>query len=263
MSYTVLGAKGFIGSRLAAALKNSYAPVRGDEEEVFKRPLGTVFYCIGLTGDYKERPFDTVEAHISYLNRVLEKGNFGQIIYLSSTRLYDGSGTTKEESDLVLNPENPRHLYDLSKALGENMCLTASGGKGCVARLSSVYDDAPEATGFLPILLRRLKRERRFTLDSKSGIVRDYVHVDDVVHGLIKLSETKTSGIVNIASGENVSNQNIADTLNAAGFDITLQHQSKRENPPVCDITKLNAIGIKPVLVRSYLQNFVGQHAAR
>jgi nucleoside-diphosphate-sugar epimerase len=267
--YTVLGAKGFIGSRLLAALKKTgatcNAPARGDEK-VFTQKLGTVFYCIGLTNDYKDRPHETVEAHASLLNRILEQASFDRLIYLSSTRLYDGLNSTAENADLTLNPANPRHLYDFSKGLGENLCLNASKSPASVARLSSVYDDGPDATGFMPDLLRRLKKERAFALDSSSGIVRDYVHVNDVVEGLIKMAEQTTSEIVNIGSGENVSNQDIVDALNATGCDITLQRQSTRENPPVTDIHKLKALGVNPLPVRSYLQTYLKErqaHAAR
>lgn len=264
--YTILGAKGFIGSRVLATLQKSgatcYAPAR-DDESVFTRPLGRVFYCIGLTNDYKDRLFDTVEAHASLLNRVLAKANFDRLVYLSSTRLYDGLKTTAETADLVLNPGNPRHIYDFSKGLGESLCLTAGQGRACVARLSSVYDDGPEATGFVPDLLRKLKHEKKFTLDSSSGIVRDYVHIDDVVRGLIALADGKDICITNIASGENLSNQDIVETLNARGCDITLQRQSARENPPPCDIAKLKSFGITPLLLRSYLKTYMDRHEAR
>ncbi len=74
MTYTVLGSKGFIGGHMLSALQKTgaecYAPLR-DDLDVFTKQLGTVFYCIGLTNDYKDRPHDTVEAHASLLNRIL------------------------------------------------------------------------------------------------------------------------------------------------------------------------------------------------
>ena len=68
--FTVIGASGFLGSRLVTALTASghevYAPTR-DDPALFTRPLVRVFYCAGLTGDFIARPFDTVEAHVSLL----------------------------------------------------------------------------------------------------------------------------------------------------------------------------------------------------
>ncbi len=265
--YTVLGASGFIGSRLVKALKASGAscdaPARGDEF-TFSRNLGSVFYCIGLTSDYRDRPFDTVEAHVTLLSQILERASFDRLIYLSSTRLYDAlkGDACNESADLPMNPANPRHLYDLSKALGENLCLTASKGRACVARLSSVYDVADKEAGFLPGLLQRLTKELTFTIDSSSGVVRDYIHVDDVIKALRALAEGDKCEIVNVASGENVSNQDIVDTLNATGCKVKLQRQTQRELRPVYDITRLKALGVDPLPVRSYLESFLKESVA-
>lgn len=257
--YTILGAKGFIGSHLLKKLQMSgaecYAPDREDNE-IFNRPLGTVFYCIGLTNDYKNRPFDTVEAHTSYLNRIIAKSSFRRLVYLSSTRLYDGLLTTIEETNLVFNPTNPRHIYDLSKALGENICLTASGGRAYVARLSSVYSDAAKATGFVPDLLRNLKKEKKFMLDSSSGIVRDYIHIDDVISALIAISDQTQHKIVNVASGENISNQEISNILQDCGYDVLIKNKTEREKSPACDVAKLKSLGITPIGLSEFLKNY-------
>ena len=262
LNYTVLGAGGFIGGKLVAKFGQSglkcYTPQR-DDPAIFKNDLGRVFYCIGLTADYRQRPFDTVEAHASLISRILKEARFEKLVYLSSTRLYDGlKGDTCLESDnLSLNPAHPRHLYDFSKGLGENLCLTASDGRACVARLSGVYDFCAEATGFLPEILRRLPSEREFILDSNSGIVRDYICIKDVLDSLIAMMDHSGCEIVNVASGENISNQDIADVLNQNGFNVSLRGNSPRETPPRCDISKLKSLGIHPTSVPDYLRRFI------
>ena len=161
--YTVIGAGGFIGARLVAALRergeNVYAPARGDPE-VFGRDLGRVFYCAGLTGDFMVRPFDTVEAHVGLLSHVLRDARFERLIYLSSTRLYDSLGERggREDDVLAFDVAAPRNVYDLSKALGENLCLARSDGRASVARLSNVFDASDDAGGFLSDLLKRARR---------------------------------------------------------------------------------------------------------
>jgi len=152
--YTVIGASGFVGARLAKALAadgcEAFLPGR-DDPRLYTEDLGAVFYCAGLTADYLARPFDTVEAHVGLIARLLQKGRFERLVYLSSTRLYDWAGAEagREDRPLSLIPSEPRHLYDLSKALGENLCLTQSGGRASVARLSCVWDWAEGAPGFL------------------------------------------------------------------------------------------------------------------
>jgi len=67
-SFTVIGAGGFIGSRVAEALKargeNVVTPPR-TQTEFGGEDLGRGHHCAGLTGDFLQRPFDTVEAHVS------------------------------------------------------------------------------------------------------------------------------------------------------------------------------------------------------
>jgi len=260
--YTVLGASGFIGSRLVrmlrASAENCFAPAR-DDSDIFKRDLGRVFYCIGFTSDYAQRPFDAVEAHVSYLAKLLEKAKFERLVYLSSTRLYDGLPETFycEDVDLIFNPINKRHVYDLSKALGENLCMTVAKGCVSVARLSNVYDDAPGSPGFLSELMQRIRTQGEFTLDSSSGIMRDYVLIDDVLVALKSILDSGRSEIYNVASGENVSNQEIIDFLNTRGCKIVLCRHSPKAYSGICDVSKLRSLGIEPVLVRDYLRTFL------
>lgn len=261
-AYTVLGATGFIGHHLAAALRQTgaecYTPGRGDDG-VFTKPLGRVFYGIGYTADFAQNPAATVEAHSALLSRILADATFDKLIYMSSVRLYDGLGGARNEEsrDLVLNPANPRHLYDLSKALGENLCLHASGGRAGVARLAAVYDKAPDATGFLPELLRRLKTERAFTMESDSGTVRDYITLDDTLAALMAMMDHAGCEIVNVASGMNISNRDIADTLNEAGWHVSIRRETARQDLPVNDISKIRKWGITPQSVPDYLRRFI------
>lgn len=260
--YTVLGASGFVGSRLAATLRATghdvYTPERGDAG-LFSRHLGQVFYCIGLTADYAARPFDTVEAHVSLLARVLRDAQFTHLVYLSSTRLYDSLGTDggQEEQPLHLNPANPRHLYDLSKALGENLCLTVAGDRSSVARLACVYDWAPGAPGFLSEWLQRAASEKDFCLDSGTGLVRDYIHLDDVVAGLRAMSDNAATGIVNMASGENVSNAELAAVFNLRGWSVRLSREVPRQAVPQCDVHRLKALWQTPRPVRAVVENYL------
>ena len=259
--YTVLGGTGFVGRQVAQTLSASgipcYVPTKGSEE-IFERDLGRVFFCIGLTADYVSRPFDAVNAHVSYLARVLEEAKFERIVYLSSTRLYDGQLSGQEDASLLLNPTKPRHLYDLSKAMGENLCMVASGNRGRVARLSNVYAAAAGAPGFLSDLLARLKKERDFTLDSSPDFNRDYISLDDVVRGLKAILDSEESQIVNVASGENITNGELATYLNHLGCNIKFRNDQKIEHPPVvCDISRLQKLHVHPLPVRDYLDNFM------
>lgn len=223
--FTVVGAAGFVGQRVALRLREAgadvFTPVRGDPA-LWQRPLGHVVYAAGLTADYLARPFDTVEAHVSLLARVLKEAQWQSLVYLSSTRLYDSLGAVdaQESLPLSLDPGQPRHLYDLSKALGESLCHTQGQGRARVARLACVYEGVEDADGFLPALLRQVIAARAqpqaagapglvIDVNSSPTLQRDYVHVSDVVDGLIHLALQGQHTTYNLASGENTSNASL------------------------------------------------------
>lgn len=223
--FTVLGAAGFVGQRVVARLRAAgaqvYAPAR-DDPALFMQPLGHVIYAAGLTADYLARPFDTVEAHTGLLARVLQHSRWDSLVYLSSTRLYDSLGAIDalESLPLLLDPAQPRHLYDLSKALGESLCQTTGGGRARVARLACVYEGVADADGFLPALLRQVLSAHALgpdgqgvmpaiQVESSASFARDYVHVSDVVEGLIHIALQGQQAVYNVASGCNTANADL------------------------------------------------------
>ena len=240
---TLIGGDGFIGRRLQARLRREgwtcQVPAR-DEAWLLRRPLGRVFYCAGLTADYAARPFDTVEAHASLLARVLREADFEALVYLSSTRLYDScpgfaGGEVDEDTPLALDPAQPRHLYDLSKALGESLCRQASGGRARIARLACVYSgEDDDADGFLGGLLARVRAAGRGPLlevDSSPEAARDYVHVDDVAEALLAIATGGTRPLYNVGSGVNVFNRELFARL---GELCGCELRTLRDGPVPC-----------------------------
>lgn len=262
MHCTVIGAAGFVGRALSRALTLAGHPVHApprDGSALLDRDLGIVFYCAGLTADFASRPFDTVQAHVTLLAEVLRANRFERLIYLSSTRLYDSGphGTGLESAALSLQPAHPRALYDLSKALGENLCLTLAGDRTAVARLSCVFDAAPGAPGFLSEWLQRAARERTFQLDSDAGVRRDYIHLDDVVAALMRMADGGATGIVNVASGANVSNGELAAVFAEYGWRVSLARSTGAHSAPECSVARLHALGVRPADVRDVVRRYL------
>ncbi len=260
MSVTVVGARGFVGSRLAQRLGEAgaspWTPAKGDPQ-LLKRDLGVVYYCAGLTADYDRRPFDAVEAHASLISEILRAGRFDRLVYCSSTRLYDGlpQADVDEATPLVFDPADPRRVYDLSKALGENLTLARSGGRGVVARLSNVYDGTEGAPGFLSEWLAKAGRSRDLTLESTPHIRRDYIHLDDVVSALIAIAGG--SGIYNVAAGQLTSNAEIAEAFAAEGWRVGFTGNANPLPPPNASAARLAGLGVKARPVTDVVSGFL------
>lgn len=273
---TVFGGAGFIGRHLSPRLRQQGFEVhdaRRDASSWLDRPLGHVFYCAGLTADYAQRPHDTVQAHVTLLDRVLQKGQFESLVYLSSTRLYDGSlvDSADEDTPLALDPRQPRHLYDLSKALGESLCHAAGRGRARVARLSCVYRDIDDADGFLAQLLRGVMQASAqarpgppacMRLESSLSLARDYVHLDDVLQALVLIATRGTQPLYNVASGRNLSNRVLFSRLRElSGCEIVAgQLQIVRPAPRVEIERMRRAFGWRPVDLLDKLADMLPQH---
>ena len=125
VKFTVLGGRGFIGRHLVGRLQAAGHEVTVPPRDALPDPdtcMGHVVYAIGLTGDFRTRPYDTIDSHVITLARWLQMGRFLSWLYLSSTRVYGAAADTREEAHLSVLP-GPDGLYDLSKLLGEALNL--------------------------------------------------------------------------------------------------------------------------------------------
>jgi nucleoside-diphosphate-sugar epimerase len=214
---TVLGASGFVGSHLTAYLDRSghafQAVPRG--AGLPNGPLGHVIYCIGVTGDFPERPWEAVEGHVCSLLELVAQASFESVLYLSSVRVYaGGSGPAREEDELRLNPVRPGDLYNASKALGETIVLSL-GARGRVARPSNVYG-AGQRNSFIAEVVDEARAEGVVTFRSPPASSRDYIKVEDVARLLVDIALGGRERIYNVASGIGTTNAELGSLISSA-----------------------------------------------
>lgn len=260
--FTLLGSGGFIGGHLLRHLQQqgsrTFAPARGDAR-VFSEPLGHVIYAIGLTADFRTRPLDTVEAHVCLLRRLLAEGSFASLTYLSSTRVYAGAASTAEDASLRVNPCDPGDLYNLSKLMGESLCLHGGRAAVKVARLSNIVGLRPDPDIFIDQLLEEGYARGHIALRTALASRKDYLYIDDAVALLTAIAQSPASGIFNVASGEGVENGQIARMLEQQmGFTVSIE-----PGAPVWDFMPVDtsrvtaAFGFTPRKFADYFPQFL------
>ena len=256
MKFTVLGATGFIGSYLARHLVEDghevWSPAK-NEQSIFSNPLGHAFYCIGLTADFRQRPFETLRAHVGLLGDILERADFTTLTYFSSTRVYLRSEQTSEDDSLVVAPNDPGDLYNLSKLAGESLCWSSKRAGVRAVRVSNVVGYDLHSQNFMFSLIREAKAGQialRTTLDS----CKDYILIDDLVALLPRIALDGERSLYNVASGVNLSNQAIVERLSLlTGCQSTVAPDAVSQKSPVINISRIkNEFGFysTPVLPR-------------
>ena len=242
MNFTVLGAGGFIGSHLVRTLRHAghdvYAPAR-DAQDMYRRPLGHVLYCVGLTADFRSRPFDTARAHVGLLTDMLEKSDFESLVYLSSTRVYAGGINGSETASLQVDVADPANLYNLTKLTGESLCRSCGRTGVKAVRLSNVVDIDHGSQNFLFSLIRDAVGGRiELQSDPTSG--KDYILLQDVLDLLPRIASEGKDWLYNVASGANISHRDIVTRLaELTGCEVTVRPGAPVMGFPVIDTQRI------------------------
>jgi len=218
-TFTILGAGGFIGTAVAARLRNQgcnvHAVTRASLPNLLAtgRCVGHVLDCIGITGDFRMRLLDTAEAHVGLVARCLAELQFDSFLLLSSTRVYARAVNTREDAAIPTLPADPSDLYNLTKLAGEALCLTDPRPAVRVARLSNVYGTAIPADTFLGEVLAEGMSSGSVLFRQSPGSAKDYVSLDAVTRLLPDIAMGGRERLYNVAAGRNTAHAAIAERL--------------------------------------------------
>jgi nucleoside-diphosphate-sugar epimerase len=245
MRFTVFGAGGFVGGALTSYLQEAghevATPAR-DEIPVAGEDLGHVVYAIGLTGDFRTRPFDTADAHVTALVERLRYARFESWLYLSSTRVYGvGAGVASEDDDVRVRPDADG-VYDLSKLLGEALVLSLPSGVARVARVANVFGSGAHRESFLGMLLDDIAAGRDLTIGESAASAKDYLAVDDLCRMIGHVAVHGQQRIYNVASGRPTTHGEIADVITrVTGRPVSFVADAPTRAFPRIDVSRVTA----------------------
>ena len=215
----ILGANGWIGSHLAAHLASrGEAPLLVDKSNIDEwlsvpDPVEKLFYCIGLTSDFRDKPYETVEAHVSLLSKVIQVKDIEKFVYLSSTRVYQGSNHGSEDQPVIINSAVEGDIYNISKLMGESIVLNNTNNGFKVVRLSNVVGPGQPENTFLGSLLKDAKQAKKVIIKQHEKSSKDYINISDVVRYLDLIADCGLRRSYNIASGTNTTHAQVAAWL--------------------------------------------------
>lgn len=268
MKYTVLGSTGFVGSHVKqlATLQGHQVNCPGRDDDLSACDLGHVIYCIGLTSDFRQRPHETIAAHVTKLQQILTTTQFESLVYLSSTRVYARCQPPASQDPFAVSEDLPlpvvssdfSDLYNISKLMGESIALT-HGPRVKIARLSNVVGMDVQSDNFLISVLRDCVVDGRVELKSSLNSAKDYVSVNDVARVLLQLGTEGRHSIYNLASGENTTHRQIADQLvRLTNAKVSIAPNSPTITFPTIDISRLQTeLNFVPQSLNSLMDSLV------
>ncbi|MBN9082057.1 MAG: hypothetical protein BGP04_09010 [Rhizobiales bacterium 62-17] len=263
--FTVLGASGFIGGALVRYLQEQGYGVRAVKRHdhgdglPLDEPLGHVIYAIGVTADFRTRPFDTMEAHVAQVLKLLRQGTFASLTYLSSTRVYEGNQHTNEDAAISVSPASPSALYNISKIAGESVCLNSGHPAVRIVRLSNVIGGDGKQDSFLDQLLREGQGNGAIALRSHPDSAKDYIALDDALGLIAAISERGRHAIYNVASGVQTSHRQVLDVISRqAGWPISVDAGAPHTDFPPIDVSRITTeFGFVPAPFTAYFSDHI------
>lgn len=230
----ILGARGFIGGALIDRLAASKTPVLalGSQDidltstqapgqlAALLKPTDAVVVLAALTPD-RGRDLSTFLRNVDIARAVclaLEQVPVAHVIYVSSDAVYPfAEGLVNEVS-----AANPSDLYGTMHRTREVMVGAATKSPYAVLRPTMVYGGKDTHNSYGPNrFVRAGLKDGKIVLGGAGEETRDHIFIEDVAKLIELVLRHRSSGVLNLATGQSVSFATVAQIVSAL-FDPPL-----------------------------------------
>jgi UDP-glucose 4-epimerase len=242
----LLGARGFLASRLHAALARSGVPVRAiGSSEIDLASSGaadslgqvlqdgdSVVFLSAITPD-KGKGIDTLMTNVRMAEQVcaaLAGVKAGHVVYISSDAVYRDTEAFIDEQ----GPVDSTSLYGSMHALRERMLMATLGAATplAVLRPTLVFGPGDTHNSYgANRFMRAAVSDRRISLFGGGEEQRDHVFVDDVIRLLQAVLERRSAGVLNLVTGQSISFGDLARKVSAIAGNVTVEGKPRAAGP--------------------------------
>lgn len=233
----ITGATGNIGLKLLTAFsgKNTIGTSRTVSDEIqnimkindfSQLPKGDVLIHLSEENN-QEKANSLKKKHVqettNNMDQILQIG-FEHIIYASSAYVYSD---TKIHKRTEYENTEPYDYYTEAKLINEEKTLNA---KGSVARIANVISDIKQ-DGVIKDIITSFDHSSKIEVNDGSP-VRDFIFIQDVISCFDKMSQKKTEGIFNIATGFGITIHQLARLIGRLMHqkEVEVLSKNKKEN---------------------------------
>ena len=233
------------------------------------RYISTVFHLAAIAGVRPsiEYPTKYIDNNVRGTSNLLQYSldNVKQFIFASSSSVYGNISLeelpSKEEDNL--NPISP---YGLSKLQGEELCNHFSkiyGLKTTILRFFTVYGPRQRPDEAIYKFIELLSKKETPVIYGNGNQTRDFTYINDIIEGIIKSKETKSTGTFNLGSGKRISVNNLIEIIEEEmKLNIKPVYTEKKRGDAehtLANITKAKGImGYEPkVDIKNGLKKFI------
>ena len=282
----ITGGAGFIGSHLAGALQSSYKVIVLDdlssgslknlkgidydfvEGSILDRDLveeavegcSRVFHLAAMVSvaESMKAPRECVDRNVHGLLNVLDacvQNSVEKFVFASSAAVYGNTPESPKSEDQLPAPESP---YAITKLDGEHyleLYRKVHGLQSAAPRFFNVYGPRQNPVGdyaaAVPIFFEKAIANQGITVFGDGEQTRDFIHVNDVVTGILKASENPNIiGPFNLACGRATSiNDLVSGILTITGSSSKVTYSEERPGDikhSLADVSICERFGIKP-----------------
>lgn len=217
--------------------------------------------AVASVADSVARPYETHQVNFDSTMSILEilrarKSKLKRFVFSSSAAVYGDEPTLPKSEESVIRPLTP---YAIDKFASEKMAMIYNllyDIPASATRFFNVYgpNQNPESpySGFISILVDRLKNEKELTIFGNGEQTRDFVYVEDVVNALLLIatSDKSRGQVYNVGTGSRITlNDLVKLSQEITGKKISIKFDKEREGDirdSISDISKLRSIGYEP-----------------
>lgn len=201
-----------------------------------------------------ENPISNFEDNVISTIQILESArkHKAALIFPSTAAVFDPGNNLPLLENSIIKPTSP---YGASKIACEAYCYSYFRSYGLdvkIARLFNVYGEGMKRFAIFDIINKLLINKNNINILGDGTQIRDYLHIDDVIRGLILIANKGDSGEdYNLASGIPVNiielTKKISDLLNIENLNINIVNKSFKGdiNKWFADVNKIKKLGFE------------------